>query len=729
MNPQGANSEKNNESIHQPALRPWLLLVPLLLVLPAYAKYGGGTGIEADPYRIETAEHLNDIGTHDQDWDKHFILVNDIDLTQYTGTQFQIIGRGTHYSDPDFKPFTGVFDGQGHRVWNFTWISSSPTSANCIGLFRYLWPGGQVKNLGLENIDVGAATGEYVGGLVGVSLGVISNCYSTGSVSGTTGTGGLVGFNWNNLIINCYSAADIFDCTELGGGLVGENQGTIINCYSTGRVSGAGPTIGGLAGGPLSAVNSFWDVETSGQSMSGGGTGKATAEMKLSSTYFGWGGCQSEGIWVIDEGKDYPRLAWEGKPGEPFSKQQLSDLVAGSGTEANPYLIDTPEQLNAIGIFPCEWAWDKHFRLMADIDCSMYKDVPFNPVGVGYRWPFMGVFEGNGHTISNFTYHSNLADAGLFGNLTGEVRNLGLIDVDVSGAWNVGGLAGSMGGIVSNCYVTGRVSGHYDVGGLAGRPNGSFQNCYSMAEISGDCRVGGLVGLNDGGFIYNCYANGKVTAREQAGGLVGRQGANGAVVASFWDVETTLQFASAGGNGRTTAGMKMASTFLGWGGCENEGVWIIDEGNDYPRLSWEGKPGQSISGQLSDAVPGSGTEADPYLVSTAEQLNSIGLFPCEWDKHFELMADIDLSAYEGVEFNRIGSNHWPFAGSFNGNGHTISSFTYDPLNDGDYEFVGLFSDISSTAVVRDLGVIDANVAGYQSVGLDRCWRIGGQGDW
>ena len=44
---------------------------------------------------------------------------------------------------------------------------------------------------------------------------------------------------------------------------------------------------------------------------------------------------------------------------------------------------------------------------------------------------------------------------------------------------------------------------------------------------------------------------------------------------------------------------------------------------------------------------GSGTHHDPYQIWTAEQMNAIGADPCDWDKHFMLMADIDLSSFDG----------------------------------------------------------------------------------
>ena len=81
----------------------------------------------------------------------------------------------------------------------------------------------------------------------------------------------------------------------------------------------------------------------------------------------------------------------------------------------------------------------------------------------------------------------------------------------------------------------------------------------------------------------------------------------------------------------------------------------------------------SVWGQYAG---GSGASDDPYLIATAEQMNSIGLDPNNWDKHFKLMADIDLSAYQERLFNTIGTPEVPFTGVFDGNGHGISNFGY-----------------------------------------------------
>jgi len=318
----------------------------------AQRKYGGGTGEPNDPYLIYTAEQMNEIGLHEEDWNKHFKLMADIDLSAYTGTSFNIIVSL-------YGPFRGVFDGNGKKISNFTYIS---TDTNRIGLFGHVQgENALIKDLGLidPNVDAGTSgmvyggqyfgplvgrlskgtitgcyveggsvsgignvgalvgwndggtitncyatgsvtgTGWRVGGLVGaLSMeGTITNCYATGRVLGVENVGGLVGSNGSGTISNCYSSGDVSGYSTVGG-LVGENilDSTIANCYSSGDVSGNG-TVGGLVGshdpwglGWGEITFSFWDTQTSGQATSAGGTGKTTAEMQTESTFTdaGW---------------------------------------------------------------------------------------------------------------------------------------------------------------------------------------------------------------------------------------------------------------------------------------------------------------------------------------------------------------------------------------------------------------------------------------------------------
>jgi len=62
------------------------------LTLSAQGQYGGGNGTAQNPYLISEPNHLQAIGANSNDWGKHFKLMADIDLSGYTGTQFNLIG-------------------------------------------------------------------------------------------------------------------------------------------------------------------------------------------------------------------------------------------------------------------------------------------------------------------------------------------------------------------------------------------------------------------------------------------------------------------------------------------------------------------------------------------------------------------------------------------------------------------------------------------------------------
>jgi hypothetical protein len=642
-----------------------LLIAVCLLSFPAKAQYGGGTGEPNNPYLIYTAEQMNTIGAEPDDWDKHFTLMADINLGSYTGTDFNIIGYWIDWSSPDNRPFAGVFDGNGYTISNFT---CNPGRKSRVGLFGYVeGKDARIKDLGLIDpyIDAGkdvgslvgrmrtgtitgcyvsggsVAGGSFVGGLVGVQdNGAITNCYATASVSGDTYVGGLVGYNNPGCrISDCYSTGRISG-KEYVGGLVGLNRGAVTNCYANGSVSGS-KIVGGFAGSngwPLLPIarpyppggitncystgsvpggnhagglvgrqgygrvtSSFWDIQTSGQTTSDGGIGKTTAEMQMAGTFVGWG-CELT-VWTIDEGVDYPGLAWENKPGSPLPI--LSEFLAGSGTQTEPYLIHTTQELGMIGQFPCEWS--KHFKLMADIDLSDFTARGFNVIG---DWrPFTGVFDGSAHTISNFSYTSTEVEySGLFSHVgewgaDAHIKDLGLIDPNVDAGPGIcaGALVGRLHyGTITGCYARrGNVSGHIYtcVGGLVGRVDrGTVSNCYSSVGVKGGSCVGGLVGDNYRGTITKCYSVGGVSGDDPVGGLVGDD-LKGTVKDSFWDIQTSGQAASAGGTGKTTAEMQMESTFTdaGWDFVEEtangtEDIWWIlegREGRDYPRLWWE----------------------------------------------------------------------------------------------------------------------------------------------
>ena len=181
---------------------------------------------------------------------------------------------------------------------------------------------------------------------------------------------------------------------------------------------------------------------------------------------------------------------------------------------------------------------------------------------------FRVTFDGNGHTISNLyinvALQSNRSSAGLFGYVRGYnadnpavIKDIGLLNVEVTGVSNVGGLVGSISvGQVSRSHVTGAVSGTQSyigglvgystgeitesystaavedtdgargvsaVGGLIGYSNGEIRGSYATGQARGFHSVGGLAGIG-GGLIHSSYATGRVTGDDSVGGLVGAGG-------------------------------------------------------------------------------------------------------------------------------------------------------------------------------------------------------------
>jgi len=500
--------------------------------------------------------------------------------------------------------FDGYFDGNGYVINNLHIEGSSS-----LGLFGQLASEGSISNLGLEAVDIqgtgsyvgslvgdneGSITGSYstgtitgdsnVGGLVGLNYGDITASYTTGTCTGNDGVGGFVGLNasywfgWGGTIRTCFTSCIVTGDSSIGG-LVGWNAGSITSSYSTGAVTGD-ECVGGLVGSNYSSISQsyangsviggdysysvgglmgwnngdiaacFWDVQTSGQSGSAGGKGLTTEQMKTMSIFqnAGW----VDKGWVMNDDVDYPRLSWENTDGVPIPLPQAV-FLAGNGTAEDPYLISTAKEFASLswhsGIL------DKQIRLTTDLDLSGITLCPIGDLG-----SFTGVFDGNGHTISNvvINQHGNQY-VGLFGRFSGHIQNLHADNIAITGLNYVGGLVGhNCDGSITTSYSSGVVIGVDNVGGLVGcnefwywppwgwssfptsSSNGivrendyigdledenwgggeGITNSYSTATVIGNDQVGGLVGAN-GGIITDSYSSGIVSGNVHVGGLVG----------------------------------------------------------------------------------------------------------------------------------------------------------------------------------------------------------------
>ena len=281
-----------------------------------------GEGSQSYPYLISNAIELGAVCHYDSS--AYYKLTADIELS------------GIQWSTAAIPIFNGNFDGGGHIINNLTM-----SGGEYLGMFGKIAGSAEICDIGLENISI-TGSGRYVGGLVGDSFsGSVSNCYSSGDVTGGYFVGGLVGYNFYGSVSNCYSSGTVSGGERVGG-LVGDSYyDSVSNCYSSGDVTG-GYFVGGLVGDSNSGSvsNCFWDIETSGIADpeagledTDGTIGKTTAEMQDVGTFLGAGwdfvgedGNDSEDLWRMPyEMPGYPILAWE--------KDIAGDIAGGYGVD------------------------------------------------------------------------------------------------------------------------------------------------------------------------------------------------------------------------------------------------------------------------------------------------------------------------------------------------------------------------------------------------------------
>jgi hypothetical protein len=252
-------------------------------------------------------------------------------------------------------------------------------------------------------------------------------------------------------------------------------------------------------------------------------------------------------------------------------------FAGGVGSESDPYLISTPEQLSQLAYDTAQEIdyQGYYFKQTNDIDIGRLQ---WNPIGASATEEFRGIFDGNNKVISNLNIGtsampSELEEIGLFGYLSGAViHNVNIENASIfsslpdyygpigtlagevnsslihhcsasgtisSSSYNgsyVGGLVGkidyySQGIIACSAHVDISVSSSYsgDVGGLVGEAYCPIICSNASGDVSGYGYLGGLAG--DGAAVTDCYATGAVSSSDMGGGLVGYQ--SGTILNSY----------------------------------------------------------------------------------------------------------------------------------------------------------------------------------------------------
>ena len=261
------------KQLHKPKWLVTMLLLVMAILMPyegawAQTKPARGDGSVDKPYEISTAAELawfRDYVNNESQY-ASATLTEDIDLSEFchaadaaTNTEelsWVPIGNGRMYC--------GTFDGNGKTIRNL-YINSTIMYK---GFFGYA-NGGSIKNITFDNAKVknthyngtGILTGAFekctieniktlancsvegtynTGGIAGTGTGNISNCENRAMVNGTNNVGGIVGNSSDNTISSCANYGAVTGTKSNVGGMVGFFiSGTIQNCANYGDISGA----------------------------------------------------------------------------------------------------------------------------------------------------------------------------------------------------------------------------------------------------------------------------------------------------------------------------------------------------------------------------------------------------------------------------------------------------------------------------------------------------------
>ncbi|TCO09766.1 InlB B-repeat-containing protein [Natronoflexus pectinivorans] len=422
----------------------------------------------------------------------------------------------------------------------------------------------------------------------------------------------------------------------------------------------------------------------------------------------------------------------------------------GYGTEENPWLIENAEQLDNVRRFTGKEHGDKHFTQINDIDLGVAPwnvDNGWKPIGGPlYANAFNGVYDGNGHSISNLYINRPEEDAvGLFGMLAYSViKNVHLKDVAITGSNSVGGLVGvnrsvNSGLFIENSSVSGIVQGGAAIGGMVGESThlSTISDCITDVMVSGQSSVGGFAGYASnftsisrssaygdvsgtssytGGFIgralsytiiEDCYSKGSVTGNLYCGGFVG-------FISSNRHLQIINSFSTGNVVGENHLGGLMG---VAEGNCTIlNSYYNIDEVtiNGENTITLGGIFGSQFDHWISNDLHMSISDYDEtlvldgdyYNISSLDGMRDVLAFIADEDKRFRLTNDVDVQSIPGYNM--------PYfkAAEFNGNGHAILGVD---INVDSWFNVGFFGIVRGS-VIRELGLYEAKVSGTNHVG-------------
>jgi hypothetical protein len=384
--------------------------------------------------------------------------------------------------------------------------------------------------------------------------------------------------------------------------------------------------------------------------------------------------------------------------GDVMATARYAKELLGSGTETDPYRISSEVDFEAFGSAPVYWGRGIHTRLDTSLDFDPDKHegrvfstalVAPDAISDNEQFdgaPFAGIFNGNGHTISNITIISPAEGndyLGLFGSIdsSGIVRDISVENININGeqwillnggsgsTWNrnVGSVSGHNRGLLGNCHATGSiiVKMGSSLGGVCGKnEQGTISNCTAHVSVAGggynihtggSSNLGGLCGFNMYGSISRCFATGNVSTGahgDDIGGFCGENynyvgGGNGLISHCYATGDVSGGWGNAGGfigcnqnrvencyaTGNVSAGQNIGG-FCGdnyWGTIVNSYSTGAASGNNQGGFCGVRYRGTAINCFWDTEASGLSSSADGVGKTTGEMQDSSTFLDAGWD--------------------------------------------------------------------------------------------------
>ncbi|MBR3101437.1 MAG: dockerin type I repeat-containing protein [Muribaculaceae bacterium] len=708
-----------------------LLLMAFLVSATAWAEdysslFGGGTGTAADPYQISTLDHILNLSLYSQQLTTfegvYFVMTNDIEASNpnIQGIRVWGIGGGN-------RQFSGVFDGQGHKLTGIALTTP---------MFEWIGVNGVVKNVVIDHPQMtGVKTTNNAAFLAGTVSGTVENCRIVDAVQNFTVTT----WTYYNGGVAAYVTATgvVKDCIY---------SGTVTTAAGFGAI--AGRNYGGLVRGCKSAAT----IVVTNSNVASGGIGGMSQWMEHGAEY-NYVDCVFEGNLSIDSASP--------------SSVSMGGIIGDGGAARIKGCVNkgTIVGLGYLG------------GIAGKLSGNSCVEDSYNIARVSDY--FMA------HGQASVSYGMSDYVAGLVGFMMGGTIDRSWNGGTLRSARSAGGLIGSTGAsggnvVVNNSYNAGLVygpstwlSGNTTIeqtGGLVAYQSGPYgvtmNSCLSLGTIINSTLArpanSEYIGYTQSPQlmpINHCFYDKQVAGYKSAiGGKTTAELTDGTQLSgldnSVWEFEqgyyprlkSTAQTDAARlcaapyflADGDTHAGVRNDFTVSEADGVAwslNENASAVLSGNRVTLTQTEKVENVIISSTLGGYVhesvvtiapnifAGSGTESDPYRIYTYDDLKKLAAATnagYDFDgKYLMIMNDIDCE--NDATFERISQQGEPFFGHLDGGGFALNNLSMNLVAQG-VQNSGLFGAIGKDASVKNLTIGTGSNIGLAS----NCGTIAGK---